>query len=74
MPSPFSQDTLDTIRAAIYRSAPISDDEREAFVAYSAQLCRHLDAIEEAQRNAGQDTSNVMAVRYLLDAIPGVMV
>jgi len=75
MPAPpFSRATLDTIRGVIYRSAPISDDEREAFIAYSAQLARHLDAIEETQKSAGQDTSNVVALRHLLDALPGVMV
>jgi hypothetical protein len=66
--------TLDTIRAVIMRSAPLTDDEREAFISYSAQLAKHLDAIEEAQRSAGQDTSHVVALRHLLDALPGVMV
>lgn len=65
---------LDTVRDVIYRAAPISDDEREAFISYSAQLAKHLDAIEEAQRAAGQDTSHVTALRHLLDALPGVMV
>ena len=75
MPAPpFSHDTLVTIRDAILRAAPLSDDEREAFVAYSAQLARCLDAIEDAQRQAGQDTSQVTALRHLLDALPGVMV
>jgi hypothetical protein len=74
MPAPFSHATLDMVRDVIYRSAPLSDDEREAFIAYSAQLARHLDAIEATQRNAGQDTSSVVALRHLLDALPGVMV
>lgn len=65
---------LDTVRAVILRSAPLTDDEREAFIAYSAQLSRHLDAIEEAQRAAGQDTSHVTSLRHLLDALPGVLV
>lgn len=56
------------------RSAPLTDDEREAFIAYSAQLSRHLDAVDEALRAAGQDTSHVVALRHLLDALPGVMV
>jgi hypothetical protein len=74
MPVTFSHETLDTIRDVIYRAAPLSDDEREAFVAYSAQLARHLDAIEAAQTRAGQDTSSLVALRHLLDALPGVMV
>lgn len=65
---------LDTVRAVIMRSTPLTDDEREAFVAYSAQLSRHLDAVEEALQAAGQDTSHVTSLRHLLDALPGVMV
>ena len=74
MPASFSRATLDAVRAVIMRAAPLSDDEREAFVAYSAQLVKHLDAIEAAQKQAGQDTSSVVALRHLLDALPGVMV
>ena len=71
---PSSPSVLDTIRDAIYRSTPLSADERDAFVAYSAQLRRHLDAIEDQLKGAGQDTSSVTALRHLLDALPGVMV
>lgn len=71
---PFSHATLVTVRDTILRASPLSDDEREAFVAYSAQLARCLDAIEDAQKQAGQDTSHVTSLRHLLDALPGVMV
>ena len=74
MPAPFSHATLDTICAVMHRAAPLTNDEREAFVAYSAQLAKHLDTIEATQKQAGQDTSSVVALRHLLDALPGVMV
>lgn len=62
---------LDTIRDAIYRCRPLSEKERDAFIAYSKLLQRHLDAIEEAQ---GGTSTNAQALRLLLDAIPGIMV
>jgi len=62
---------LDTIRDAIYRIGPLSEKERDAFVAYSKLLERHLNAIEETQ---GASTAHVQALRLLLDAIPGIMV
>jgi len=62
---------LDTIRDAIYRCRPLSEKERDAFVAYSKLLERHLNAIEETQ---GASTAHVQALRLLLDAIPGIMV
>jgi hypothetical protein len=62
---------LDTIRDAIYRCRPLSEKERDAFIAYSKLLERHLDAIEDAQGGA---STNVQALRLLLDAIPGIMV
>ena len=71
-PSPSA--AIDIVRAVVQRAAPLTDDEREAFIAYSAQLSRRLDAIEEALQSAGQDTSQVTALRHLIDALPGVMV
>lgn len=65
---------LDTLRRVIHRAAPISDDEREAFLAYSALLSKRLDTIERAQREAHQSTEHVAELRKLLDALPGVMV
>lgn len=62
---------LDTIRDTIYRSGPLSEKERDAFIAYSKLLERHLNAIEEIQ---GPASVHVQALRLLLDAIPGIMV
>lgn len=62
---------LDTIRDTIYRVGPLSDKERDAFIAYSKLLERHLNAIEEIQSPA---SVHVQALRLLLDAIPGIMV
>lgn len=65
---------LDTLRDAIYRIGPLSDKERDAFIAYSKLLERHLNAIEDIQGADGASTAHVQALRLLLDAIPGIMV
>jgi type VI protein secretion system component VasF len=43
-------------------------------VLYSAQLRRHLDAVEEALESAGKSTGSAQALRYLLEALPGITV
>jgi hypothetical protein len=56
------------------RAAPLSDEERDAFVRYSAQLRRHLGAVEEALESAGKSTGSAQSLRYLLEALPGITV
>lgn len=69
---------LDAVRRVLLRavvdSEPLTAQERDAFLAYSAQLRRHLDAVEDQLTSAGQDTSHVTGLRHLLDALPGVLV
>jgi len=67
-------ETLELLRGVMFRAAPLSPEERDAFVLYSAQLRRHLDAVEEALLSAGKSTGSAQALRYLLEALPGITV
>jgi hypothetical protein len=72
--APNSGETLELLRGVMFRAAPLSPEERDAFVLYSAQLRRHLDAVEEALKSAGKSTGSAQALRYLLEALPGITV
>jgi hypothetical protein len=72
--APNSGETLELLRGVMFRAAPLSPEERDAFVLYSAQLRRHLDAIEETLEGAGKSTGSAQALRYLLEALPGITV
>jgi hypothetical protein len=72
-------DVLEHIRAVMLRASrvePLSEDERDAFVLFSAQLKRQLDAIEErvlvSDDRAVLDA--VRTLRHLLEAMPGISV
>lgn len=72
-------DVLEHIRAVMLRASrvePLSEDERDAFVLFSAQLKRQLDAIEEralvSDDRAVLDA--VQTLRHLLEAMPGISV
>lgn len=66
--------TLELLRGVMLRVGPLSDEERDAFVLYNAQLRRHLDAVEENLKSAGRSTDSAKALRYLLEALPGITV
>lgn len=72
-------DVLGHIRAVMFRASraePLSEDERDAFALFSAQLKRQLDAIEE-RALASDDAVTIDAVRtmrHLLEAVPGISV
>lgn len=69
-----SNPTLELLRNALFRAAPLSTEERDAFVLYSGQLRRNLNAIEEALEDANKPTDAVKALRHLLEALPGITV
>jgi hypothetical protein len=58
----------------MFRAAPLSPEEREAFVLFSAHLRKHLDAVEEDLTKTNRPTDSVKALRYLLEALPGITV
>jgi hypothetical protein len=69
-----SNPTLELLRGALLRAAPLSTEERDAFLLYSGQLRRQLNAIEETLEIAGKSTDAVKTLRYLLEALPGITV
>lgn len=69
-----SNPTLELLRAALLRAAPLSMEERDAFLLYSGQLRRQLNAIEEVLETAGKSTDAVKTLRYLLEALPCITV
>ena len=58
----------------MFRAGPLSFEEREAFVTFSGQLKRQIDATEDALERVGASTASVKALRYLLEAVPGFTV
>lgn len=66
--------TLELLRGVMLRAGPLSEEERNAFVRYSAQLRRTLDAVEERLEGAGESTISAKTLRYLLEALPGITV
>jgi hypothetical protein len=66
--------TLEHLRVVMFRAAPLSPEEREAFVLFSAHLRKHLDAVEEDLTQTNRPTDSVKALRYLLEALPGITV
>jgi hypothetical protein len=72
-------DVLEHIRAVMLRASraeSLSEDERDAFVLFSAQLKRRLDAIEERALVLDDRVvlDAVRTLRHLLDAMPGISV
>lgn len=65
---------LGHLREVMFRASPLSPEEREAFVVFSAQLKRQLDTTEELLERVGGSTDSVRALRYLLEAVPGFTV
>lgn len=74
MPAPAPDRTLELLRGVLFRAAPLSEEERDAFAVYSGQLRRHLDAVEEALESAGKSKGSAQSLRYLLEALPGITV
>lgn len=68
--------TLELLRTAMLRAAPLSEEEREAFLRYSAQLRRNLEAVDEALEAQGLPAPIEAAkkLRYLLEALPGITI
>lgn len=72
-------DVLEHIRLVMLRASraePLSEDERDAFVLFSAQLKRQLDAIEERALVSDDRVvlDAVRTLRHLLEAMPGISV
>ena len=65
---------IERLRAVFFRAAPLSPEEREAFITFSGHLKRQLDAAEEELLLAGRSTDSIQAARYLLEALPGITV
>lgn len=74
MTPPSGDRTLELIRGVMLRAGPLSEEERDAFVRYSVQLRRSLDAVEERLEDAGEPTISAKTLRYLLEALPGITV
>lgn len=68
--------TLELLRGAMLRASPLSEEEREAFLRYSAQLRRNLEAVDEALQATSSPVSIEAAkkLRYLLEALPGITI
>lgn len=63
---------LEHIRAVMFRAAPLSEEEKEAFLQFSAQLKRQFDDVESLLEQAGKSTESLKNLKHLVESLPGI--
>lgn len=65
---------IEHIKTVMFRSAPLSEEEKQAFLQFSLQLKRQLDSLQEELEKANKSTESLKNLRHLIDSLPGISV